>query len=117
MTQKIVLKQVVHRQPVPGSEHKIHWILSKGPNGLCLNHFLGLPNNGRCCPKRKKNYPLPRNNVGSGDPIPLVLPLPCGAKGVVSGSSVQTRRVLGVRGWRNQPSVMSFPLPGVILTF
>ena len=30
----------------------------------------------------EKNHPLPRNNVGSGDPIPLTLPLPCGAKGV-----------------------------------
>ena len=25
---------------------------------------------------------MPRNNGGSGDPIPLTLPLPCGAKGV-----------------------------------
>ena len=34
-----------------------------------------------------------------------------------SGSSVQTRRVLWVRGWGNQPSDFPFPLPGQILTF
>ena len=36
---------------------------------------------------------------------------------LVSGSSVQTQRVLWVRGWGNQPSVFPFPLPGLILSF
>ena len=41
--------------------------------GLGGNHLLRLPNKGGCCPKRKKNHPPPRNNVGSGDRIPLTL--------------------------------------------
>ena len=36
---------------------------------------------------------------------------------LVSGSSVQTRRVLWERWWGNQPSVFPFPLLGLILTF
>ena len=73
ITQKIVLQEVVDHQPSPHSEHKVIGVPIKGPQGLGGNHLLRLPNKGGCCPKRKKNHPPPRNNVGSGDPVPLTL--------------------------------------------
>ena len=73
ITQKIVLQEVVDHQPSPHSEHKVIGVPIKGPQGLGSNHLLRLPNKGGCCPKRKMNHPPPRNNVGSGDPIPLTL--------------------------------------------
>ena len=83
ITQKIVLHEVVDQQPSPHSEHKVIGVPIKGPVGLGGNHLLRLPNKGGCCPKRKRNHPaLPGNNVGTGDPIPLTLPLPCGATGM-----------------------------------
>ena len=57
--------------------------LLKAPMGSAATTSLASPIKGGC-PKRskKRNYTLPRNNVGSGNPIPLTVPLPCGAKGV-----------------------------------
>ena len=67
ITQKIVLQEVVDHHPSPHSEHKVIGVPIKGTQGLGGNHLLRLPNKGGCCPKRKKNHPLPRNNVGSGE--------------------------------------------------
>ena len=121
MTQKIVPEQVVHHEPIPSGDQKIHCIPIKCPHGLCRSHFLRLPNKGRCCPKRKKNHPLPRNNVGSGDPIPLTPPLPCGAKGVHGelGFGVLIEDSAGVVGKGLGKPTIRLPRPsrGLILTF
>ena len=113
LTQTIVLQQVVHHEFVPDSDHNMIWIPIKGPHGLCLNHFLGLPNKGRCCLKRKKNHPLAGNNVGSGDPKSLTLPLPCGAKGLHGelGFGVLSADPAGVVGKGLGEPTICLPLP------
>ena len=61
----------------------------------------------------KNNQPLPRNNIGSGDPIPLTLPLPCVAKVVHGelGFGVLNADLAGVMGkGLGEPSIQ-LPLP------
>ena len=103
LTQEMMLKQVVHHQPVPlGVNHKIFWIPIKGPHGLCLNHFSASPIRAGVAPKGKRITPCPEKMLG------VVTPYHARSHSLeaqrewigslVSGSSVQPRRVLWVRG-------------------
>ena len=89
--------------------------------GSTLNTSSASPIRGGVAPKRKILTPWPKTMLGVVTPYhsrsqSLVRQRECMGS-LVSGSSLQTRRVLWVRGWGNQPSVFPFPLPGLILTF
>ena len=123
ITQKIMPQEVVDHQPSPHSEHKVIGvpIYIRGPQGLGGNHLLRLPNKGGVAPKGKRITPCPEIMLGVVTPYQARSHSLVGQRGCMgslfSGSSVQTRRVLWVRGWGNHPSDFPFPLPVQILTF
>ena len=93
----------------------------KAPMGSAAFTSSASPIRGGVAPKRKKITPCPKTIVVVVTPYhsrshSLVGQRDCMGS-LVSGSSVQTQRVLWVRGWGDQPSDFPFPLPGVILTF
>ena len=95
--------------------------LLKAPKGSAATTSSASPIRGGVAPNGKRITPCPERMLGVVTPYhsrshSLVGQRECMGS-LFLGSSVQTRRVLWVRGWGNQPSDFPFPLPGRILTF
>ena len=89
--------------------------------GSTSTTFSASPIRGGVAPKGKRITPCPERILGVVTPYhsrshSLVGQRECMGS-LVSGSSVQTRRMLWARSWGNQLADFPFPLPGRILTF